>query len=457
MTQRRFLIGLIPFILTCSPLVFFVPSVRAQAPTPDSYEENDSLAAASFIPMGSQLGNLSISPAADPDWFRFLVSPPAAYPGAYRVEVVATPGLDLTLNLYDPSATLIQSNNDPSGPNAAVTFNASSESYYAIEVSSSTAAEGWYLLRLVDLTPAPTPIPPLTGTPPPTATSPFPTNTPTQDLGGGPDFAEPNYDFRTAYRIVPGDTLANLNFNPGAPGAIDNDFFVMAVRPGISYTCRTYDLGPAVDTNLIAYNSANQGDLIGGNDDVDTQSGQINSRLTFTADKEGDIYLLVGYKYDDPNVRLPGSATYSLTCQAATPPTPAPAPSTGGDSAWPPAATPISIELLSQPEDSPTPTPALVVPQTVDVLVGYDRNANDEIEPGEGVQGISVRVVDTATNRELSHGFTGAGGAVRFIIATANPIRVVIPFLGATKDFRPGSSAQWTLLVPAVSIPGLIP
>jgi len=49
----------------------------------------------------------------------------------------------------------------PSGPNAAVTFNASSESYYAVEVSSSTTAEGWYLLRLVDLTPAPTPIPTL--------------------------------------------------------------------------------------------------------------------------------------------------------------------------------------------------------------------------------------------------------------------------------------------------------
>jgi hypothetical protein len=165
----------------------------------------------------------------------------------------------------------------------------------------------------------------------------------------------------------------------------------------------------------------------------------------------------VGYKYDDPNVRLPGSATYSLTCQAAVPPTPAPAPSMGGGKAWPAAATPLSIELLSQPEDHPTPTPVVVVPQTVDVLVGYDRNANDEIEPGEGVQGISVRVVDVATNRELSHGFTSDSGTVRFIIATANPIRVVIPFLGATRDFRPGSPAAWTLLVPAVSIPGLIP
>ena len=101
--------------MLCSSLVFSVPSAQAQAPTPDSYEENDSLATASLIPLGSQLGGLSISPAADPDWFRFLVSPPAAYPGAYRVEVVATPGLDLTLNLYDPGATLIQSNNDHPG------------------------------------------------------------------------------------------------------------------------------------------------------------------------------------------------------------------------------------------------------------------------------------------------------------------------------------------------------
>jgi hypothetical protein len=106
MPQRRFLIVLVLIILLCAAPVLSVPSAQAQAPTPDSYEENDSLAAASFIPVGSELGSLSISPAADPDWFRFLVRPPAAYPGAYHVEVVATPGLDLTLNLYDPGAAV---------------------------------------------------------------------------------------------------------------------------------------------------------------------------------------------------------------------------------------------------------------------------------------------------------------------------------------------------------------
>lgn len=462
MTRLRFLPGLIAFILTCLALALVPRRSLAQAPVPDSYEENDALLQASLIPVGAELGSLTISPAADPDWFRVLVSPPAAYPGTYRVEVVATPGLDLTLNLYDPNATLVQTHNDPASPNASVTFSASSEGYYAVEVTSSTATEGWYLLRVVNLTPAPTPTltrtptPTATGTLVPTATSPFPTNTSTPDLGGAPDFAEPNYDFRTAYRLVPGDTLAGLNFNPGLSGAIDNDFFVMAVRYGITYTCQTHDLGPAVDTNLIVYGSASFDDLVGGSDDVDTQAGQIHSQLTFTATREGDVYLLVGYKYDDPNLRLPGNATYSLTCQAAAP-TPTAAPQTGGIGAWPLAATPLSIELLSQPEHGPTPTSVPVIPQMVDVLVGYDRNANGEIEPNEGVADLSVRIIDVATNRELSHGFTDGSGTVRFILVTGAPIRVAIPFLGAAEDFRPGSAAHWTLLIPAANAPGLIP
>jgi len=461
MKQPRILSAIILLVLACLSFALFAPKALAQAPAPDSYEPNDTLGQASLIPVGVEQGSLTISPSGDTDWFRVLVSPPANYPGAYRIEVIGTPGLDLTLNLYDPNATLIQANNDPSSPSATVTFNAASEGYYAFQVSSATVAEGWYVLRIIDLTPALTPTPTRTpspvptGTLAPTATSPFPTNTPTPDEGGAPDYAEPNYDFTTAYRIAPGQALTELNFNSGTSGAIDNDFFVMAVRYGITYTCRTYDLGPGADTNMILYNSTSLNDVIGGNDDANTQAGQINSQVTFTSTKEGDIYVLVGYKYSDPDIRMPGNATYSLTCVAASP-TASPAPSSGSGG-WPPVVTPISIQLISQPESSPTPALAPVIPQTVDVLVGYDRNRNSQIEPTEGVAFLSVRVIDAAANRELSHGFTDSSGTVRFTLVTAGSIRVVIPFLGAAQDFRAGSPAQWTILIPAASAPGLIP
>jgi len=447
----HFTLAALPVGLACLALAFLVPGARAQAPAPDGYEENDSLGEASNIPVGAELGSLSMSPANDPDWFRVLVSPPDSYPGQYRVEVVGTPGLDLTLNLYGPSAALMASHNDPSGPNAAITFDVSSEGYYAVEVLNGTVDEGWYVLRLVDLTPAPTPSPTPAPTLLPTPTSPFPTSTPTPEMGGAPDYTEPNYDFATAYRIVPGDSLTNLNFNPGSPDGVDNDFFVMAVRPGVTYTCRTEDLGQGVDTNLIVYGSADLGDALGGNDDVDTQSGRIDSRVTFTATAEGDVYALVGYKHAD--LRRPGGATYTLTCIAGAP---APPPGAGGGTGMP-RTTSVTVRALQRPEMAPTPTPVPVVPQTVDVLVGYDRNDNGQIDPNEGVRGISVRVIDADSNRALSHGFTGESGTVRFILATERTIRVVIPFLGAAEDFRPGRPVQWTLLIPPGIAPGLIP
>ncbi len=465
MKHRCTAMGLISLALTCLALAAFAPAARAQAPAPDSYEENDTLAEAAAISLGVQLDDLTISPSGDPDWFRVLVSPSAAYSGQYRVEVIGTPGLDLALTIYGPDSSPVGTNNHPTSPNAAVTFSASTEGWYAIEVLNTTASEGWYLLRVADLTPLPTstptrtPIPTATGTPQPTAAQAIPTVTPTPNLGGAPDYTEPSYDFAHAYRIAPGDVLEGLNFNSGMPGAVDNDFFVMAVRYGVTYTCETRDLGPSLDTNLIVYGSAGFSDVMGGNDDIHTQSGQIASRLVFTSTKEGDLYILVGYKYLQPQgLPFPGAATYTLACFAS-PLTPTPTTTGITNGGWnvTPQATPLSVELLSHPAISPTSTPVPVIPQTVDVLVGYDRNANREVDPNEGVRGISVRVIDVATNRELTHGFTDLSGTVRFTIVTGSSIRVVIQYLGAVEEFRPGSPARWTLLVPAANVPGLIP
>jgi hypothetical protein len=66
-------------------------------------------------------------------------------------------------------------------------------------------------------------------------------------------------------------------------------------------------------------------------------------------------------------------------------------------------------------------------------------------------------VLDAGTNRELSQGTTDSSGAVRFTLVTRATVRVVIPFLGASREFRPGSAAAWTILIPAANAPGLIP
>ncbi len=192
MKHQRLFIGLTTLLLTGIALTAFTPAARAQAPAPDSYEENDTLTEAAAIPVGAELNDLTISPAGDPDWFRALISPPAAYAGTYRVEAIATPGLDLALTVYGLDSSPVGTNNHPSSPNAAVTFSASDEGWYAIEVLNTTVDEGWYVLRVVDLTPLPTatptrtPSPIATGTPQPTATQPAPTLTPTPNLGGAP-------------------------------------------------------------------------------------------------------------------------------------------------------------------------------------------------------------------------------------------------------------------------------
>jgi len=431
----------------------------AQAPEADRFEDNDLLSEATFIAAGSEIGSLTMVPADDPDWFRVLLGPDGSINGQFRIEVVATPGLDLTLTIYDDSTNPVAVVDDSDGPNASVKLTVEDEAYYAIEVTNATEVEGFYVLRIRDLTSEPSPTPTEddddeVSSTPASATTASPTTLPPPSG----DFAEPNFNFATAYRVVPGDVLAGLTFEPTQPGTVDNDYFVLGVRSGITYTCRTEDLGSGIDTNLIAYSSPNERDLIGGNDDIDTQAGQINSSLTFTANKEGDIYLLIGYKYAGRGRAPDPDATYSLTCIAGETTTEEAAMSAGNSGGGMTAAkSPISIELLDGPQREPTPTSLPVVPQTIDILVGYDRNDNGEVDPNEGVEGLSVRVVDVTSNRELSHGFTDSSGTLRFTLAAGSSFRVVIPFLGASEDFRPGSPVQWTLLIPASSVPGLIP
>jgi hypothetical protein len=122
----------------------------------------------------------------------------------------------------------------------------------------------------------------------------------------------------------------------------------------------------------------------------------------------------------------------------------------------------LHIELVSGPPKV-LPTQTLTPPTrfTVEIIVAYDLNRNDNAEPNEGVQDMSVRLLDTTTNRVLASTVTDERGYAQIVAEIHDPATVVVPYLGATFNVRPGRSEtqaeRWTLLLDAANQPGLIP
>jgi len=117
------------------------------------------------------------------------------------------------------------------------------------------------------------------------------------------------------------------------------------------------------------------------------------------------------------------------------------------------------VQLISAPPTQiPSPTPLPDTPFTIDVVVGYDLNANGQIEPNEGVRGLSLRVVDARTNDLLASAFTDSSGFIQIQALADGDVIVIIPLLGETLRVRRGSpTATWTLRLNAANVPGLIP
>ncbi|MEO0561321.1 MAG: hypothetical protein AAF125_04370 [Chloroflexota bacterium] len=121
----------------------------------------------------------------------------------------------------------------------------------------------------------------------------------------------------------------------------------------------------------------------------------------------------------------------------------------------------LSIELVEAPvtpgPTATTPPPAEI---TVSVVVGYDENANNEVDPAEGVSGVPMRVVATGTNRVIATGVTDRGGYARLSVVTDVPVRLVVPYFGEVWDVpftETGGSYAYDLLLDAGNQPGLIP
>jgi hypothetical protein len=119
------------------------------------------------------------------------------------------------------------------------------------------------------------------------------------------------------------------------------------------------------------------------------------------------------------------------------------------------------IALVGAPptvQPTGTPVPPRII--TAEVVIAYDENGNRTVDPAEGVAGISVRVVETNTNRVIASGFTDERGYVAFEVLTDTPAQIVVPYFGRAWILqRGGNSAApaYTLLLTPGNQPGLIP
>lgn len=119
------------------------------------------------------------------------------------------------------------------------------------------------------------------------------------------------------------------------------------------------------------------------------------------------------------------------------------------------------VELVAAPATlRPTATPPAPIQLRVSVVIAYDENGNRAVDPAEGVAGISVRVVETGTNRVMAQAFTNAQGFAQMQLVSAAAARVVVPYFGKVWEVprsRGGGQVAFTLLLQPGNQPGLIP
>ena len=263
-----------------------------------------------------------------------------------------------------------------------------------------------------------------------------------------------------------------LNFTPWGNAEQDNDYFKLWVKPGLLFSCETFELAPVVDTNMILYDhNYNQ---IGGNDD--RALGDYRSRLSYYSTYEGYLYLLVGtgdrLSFEDAK-----NSSYKLKCEKSVPGTSTPV---GGDgpskdstpvptatSPSSPVPTPTStpatvndsVALTFQPLTTPEPLKATPTPsgfRNFRLVIYYDDNSDGQFGAGEGVPGFYVRVLDAYGSEELARGYTDEQGNLSFSVPTVDLVQVLVPSLGLERQVAPSVPEVKIRIVPQ-PLPVVIP
>lgn len=396
-----------------------------------------------------------------------------AIPGwEYRVQAIpdGVGNYNLAMVVYDRDRNPIITDANPfDGNSASVVLIAANIGPYYFEVYqySEQCSGGTYRLVVSSVSPTLTPTP--TGTPPPAT----PTLTPAPTWISGFDQYEPNFDFDTATTIGAGITYS-ANFVPWGGLGPDNDYYRLWVKPGLFFTCETFDLDPGVDTNMILYD--HNRNILGGNDD--RALGDFSSRVSYFSTYEGWLYVLVGHG-GRMDLRDTANSDYKLRCTMTVPGTPAPGQPTSQPVDKDPTPIPTSApQPPSSPVATPTPsavgadvtltfraltTPPPIVPtptpsgfRTFRVVVFYDLNNDGLFGAGEGIPGFFVRVLHAATGEELARSYTDDQGQQSFTVATPGAVRLLIPLLGLDRFVDPATPEVKVRIVPS-TLPATIP
>lgn len=397
-----------------------------------------------------------------PDIDTFSVWSPGGPGHRFRLTTEVEPGVYTDVTIYDPSGAEITGLTDlDAGSGSIIEWSTAVEGIYKIKIENREPlphdSDETYDLIITDISPTPTPT--LTSTPTPGPVTGTPTPTPIR----GADRFEPNYDFEHATLIGLDVVYDNLNFVPWGGFGEDNDFFRLWVRSGVLYTCETFDLAPATNTNMIFYSAPSFDAGFAGNNDVIPfdPNDPYRSRITFFSTFDGYLYILLGqvgeitpeegqdlsYKLNC-RISMPGTATATPTL----PPSPTPRPS---DTPWPSSTpapgetprptdtpwptltpTPTPQRLTIRPLTTPTPPPAMASPTptpapglyTVELLLYYDQNEDGQPGAGEGIAAVSAQIYDVVTGELLAQGYTDDTGYLRFTVSSARGMRLSVPF-----------------------------
>ncbi len=253
----------------------------------------------------------------------------------------------------------------------------------------------------------------------------------------------------------------------------DNDFFKARVKPGMLVTCKTLDLSPGTDTNLILYDVTMNG--INGSDDINRAAGDLSSSVTYYVTYEGWLFGLVGEGFHRPLSEQAGASySYECTIDSQYTPTPSPTPTYAPGQ---PTSTPVPTEtptvppsLTPSPTLSPTPPFIQIVPLPtvtppglpttsipVSLQVYYDADGNNKPDPGEGVVGVSARIFDLTDGNLLAQGLTDPTGRVNFTVTAAGAVQLVVPYFNFSRIILPASGGAAVIRISPNELPRSIP
>jgi hypothetical protein len=329
-----------------------------------------------------------------------------------------------------------------------------------------------------------------------------------------PDTLEPNDQFEIAHPVNVGAVYSHLNFVPLVGAESDADFYSFQTKPGNCYRLTTGDLTAGLDTTIRLWQTAPTREgrrLLAQNDDQHAHSADLSSSVRWCNPLTGpdNLWLVAEIRnYGLAPATDPHGKTYSLVIEIApptptpTPPAPtnappgpsAPAPLPGGSGQGPgcvlPVVSPVPTALPPTPRPTlpasqtsvnaapvpsnmvptatPTITPSLVQVDVVAYVVAMSTgdptgSGVDGPQPGDGIRGLAVLLIDAPTNAIVQSALTDGNGHAALRWVWNGPVRVALPAFHWSRAVsledltRAGGTLYLEARTPSYALPGILP